>query len=99
MMTLMESTQLFQPVPTPATHTHQLIPVYGWPDNFQRFDLELQGFGIIARIKQAGISGSAWVVCSEETSIHSFSSPERAAAYFLNQWQERVDLFHQDNWL
>jgi len=52
-MTDMESTQLSQPVPTPATHTHRLIPVYGWPDTLQRFDLELEGFGIIARIKQS----------------------------------------------
>ncbi len=88
-----------QSVPTPATHSYELIPVHGWPDNFQRFDLELEGFGIIARIKQAGISGSAWVVCSEETSIHSFPSPERAASYFLNQWQERVERFMIDNWL
>jgi hypothetical protein len=98
-MTDMESTQLSQSVPTPATHTHRLIPVTGWPDDLRRFDLDLDGFGIIARIKQTGISGTAWVVCSEETSIHAFSSPERAAAYFLNQWQAKVEQYHLDNWL
>ena len=95
----MGNTQAIQSVPTPATHSYNLIPVHGWPDHFLRFDLELEQFGIIARIKQTGISGSTWVVCSEEQTVHAFATADSAARYFLNQWQERVDQFMIDNWL